>query len=79
MTLNVPELQAKADSLRREATVYVTSVQAEINQLQQALQAKVREAQKIIDQKEGQINGLEELIKEMGGTVPTVVPAPENT
>ena len=78
MTLNVVELQAKAESLRQEAIEYADSVQAEINQLQQALQAKVREAQKAIDNKEGQIAGLEELIKEIGGSVPTITPEPEN-
>jgi hypothetical protein len=80
MTLNVEELQKKSDSLRQEAVVYAQGVQAEINQLQQNLQVKVREAQKIIDNKEGQIKGLEELIKEMGGAVaPTLdFPAPEN-
>lgn len=67
MTLNVEELQKKSESLKADAIKYAQEAQSEINQLQQALQAKVREAQKTIDNKEGQITGLEALIKELGG------------
>ena len=67
MTLNVVELQKKREALKAEAIEYAQGAQADINQLQQALQAKVREAQKTIDNKEGQISGLDALIKELSG------------
>lgn len=67
MTLDVEELQKKFDTLKDEAIQYAQGMQVEINQMQQAMQAKVREAQKTIDNKEGQLAGLESLIKELGG------------
>jgi hypothetical protein len=78
MQLNVEELLNKTDVLRKEIVEYAASVQEDINKLQQDLQAKVREAQRTVDQKQGQLSALEDLIKEMGGAPTPAFPAPEN-
>lgn len=78
MELSVDELQKKADALSQELANYAQTVQTEINQLQQDLQSKVRDAQRMVDQKQGQISALNDLIKEMGGAPTPAFPAPEN-
>ena len=75
MTLNVDELQTKAHALRKENQEFAQKAQAEVNALNQQIQLlqnqsnnKLREAQRKVDLNEGRILGLEDLIREMGGT-----------
>lgn len=64
MELTTKELEDKIKVTREEMTVYARNAQAEINGIQQALQNKVREAQKTVDNYEGKLQTFVELLNQ---------------
>lgn len=76
MTQLTPEqLDQKIEALKQEIVAYGRTAQAEINGIQQALQNKIREAQKTIDNKEGALATLIELRGKDPEEKPSGVPA----
>jgi len=67
MELSVTELKQKVEELKQEIPLYARNAQAEINSIQQALQNKIRESQKHIDNLEGKLEGYVELSKFLQG------------
>jgi peptidoglycan hydrolase CwlO-like protein len=70
MELNVETLQAKEKTLTDELTKFAQTAQGEINALQSVLQNKIRETQRKVDNLEGQIMGVKELIEQLKPSEP---------
>ena len=62
MELNREELKKRAEAIKAGIIKFVQTAQGEINALQAQLQDKIRDAQKHVDQQEGKLAGLNEVI-----------------
>jgi len=65
MELTKESLEAKIAATQEEIKDYATKQQAEISQMQQDLQSKVRSAQKGIDNLEGKLSSYQELLAQV--------------
>jgi hypothetical protein len=61
MELTAEQLEKDENALRDEIVIYARNAQAEINAIQQALQNKMREAQKHVDNLEGKLEFIQKL------------------
>ena len=65
MTLSKEDLQNKIKASQEELMVFARNAQAEVNALQGALQTKIRESQKAVDNLDGKIAGYQELLNQL--------------
>lgn len=64
MELTKESLESKIKETQQEIVTFARSAQDEVNALQQALQVKVRESQKHVDNLEGKLASYQELLSQ---------------